>query len=874
MKQAEAGKPTQAENEIRRSTFITVVCDVVLIMALVVCLLIYISSNNATTYSQNINSITNIATAKSELLLAALDNTSHDVTIAYRYCSGRSATDILDYLSIIGDEANEYQLLKLDTDDSTNLYHVYTGYSTFKTNGAYTPLEYADTDLATSLYLHSDSAAGELCYSQSFTNKTDALRYFAIFCGIDAEENGVMQRYYLVKPQKESRVLDQLQTFSQYSALTTAVCYADGKYLARDNSFRADNFYDYLYGYNDLSMDERNAIRTSVQSSSDGAGHLEYQDLKRRDCIFAYAACGGERNFNVIVSVPVSEFVSGQLLSFFPLTIIVFLAVLLFFNVWRLLIIVRQLRQSVERERIANASKSSFLSRISHEIRTPLNAVIGYNTIAKDELRLANDEASHRQAGTRVMDCLTKSDIASKHLLTIINDVLDMSAIESGKIKVAHDKFDFKGLITSLTTVFYPQARTKGVDFEVLFDTFTEEWFIGDQTRTNQIITNLLSNAIKFTPDGGKVTLRITQPEASSNASHIHFEVSDTGIGMSEEYIERIWAPFEQADSSISRRFGGTGLGLSITKNLVDLMGGTISVESELGKGTTFIVDLTFERVEPHLDKDVYDFSTVNALIVDDDASTRDYIRLLFNDCGAKCASVASGADAVEAVKIALQHGEPYSFCLVDWRMPGMDGIETIKQIKKIAGNELPMIVLTAYDYSELADKAQEVGVSKFISKPLFQSSLFDMLANIGVPNALTAYEKEARPDFSGSRILLAEDNVMNMEIASRILASVGFIVDRAWNGMECVELFSSSADGGYSAILMDVHMPEMDGHEAARAIRAGTHPQAASIPIIAMTADAFAENVAESLASGMNDHIAKPIDVAILYQALAKYIK
>ena len=871
MKKSAANKPTQAENKIRSSTFITVICDVVLILALVVCLLLYTSVNNANTYKQNVGNITNIAIAKSELMLSALDSSSHEVEIAYRYCNNKDVNEILDYLSLIGDEKNEYQLLKRDIEQSTDTYHLYSGYSTKGGNGGPHRIEYDDTGLSASLYQASSESVGKLCYSRGFTNMTDAQRYFAVFCGIDAIEGGAIQRYYLVKPQKEATVLDLLQTYTQYESLSTAVCYPDGKYLAKDDSFRADSFYDYLYNYNGLSIDERDSIRNMVQA--DGTGYLEYQDLKRQDCIFAYAACGEAENWYVIVSVPVANFVSRQLLSLFPLIIIVFLAVLLVFNTWRLLMIVKQLRQSVERERIANASKSSFLSRMSHEIRTPLNAVIGYNTIAKGEMTDARDDASRKQAEMKVMDCLVKSDIASKHLLTIINDVLDMSAIESGKIKVGSDLFDFKGLINSLTTVFYSQARAKGVDFEVLFDTLTEEWFVGDQMRTNQILTNLLSNAIKFTPEGGTVKLKIQQPEADTNASHIHFEISDTGIGMAPDHLDRIWSPFEQADSSISRRFGGTGLGLSITKSLVSLMNGTISVESAPGSGTTFFVDLTFKRTEQPNDSGVYDFSAVNALVVDDDISTCNYIRLLFDRCGARCTTVTAGEDAVDMVFAAVNGGEPYSVCLVDWRMPKMDGIETIRRIRAIAGKNLPIIVLTAYDYTELADKAAEIGVNRFISKPLFQSSLFDMLANISGSSAADPAKSDGIVDFKGARILLAEDNIMNMEIAKKILESASIVVDSAWNGREAVDIFKASAPGTYTAILMDVHMPEMDGHEATRLIRACAHAQARSIPIIAMTADAFAENVAEAHEAGMNDHIAKPIDVPTLFGTLKRYI-
>lgn len=873
MRQEETtGQTAPSEGRIRRSALITVICDVALIAVLVVCLLIYISRNNVRTYNQNVENITNTAVAKAGLMLAALDNTSQEVKAAYKYCSGKSVEEILDYLALIGDSENEYQLLQLDESVSTEDLPVYTGYSTRKSNGDYRQITYEGTDLAVSIKQYANHADGEISFSQGFTNRTDAQRYFAVFCGITANENGVRQQYYLIKPEKESRVLDQLQMYSQYSDLSTAICYADGKYLARDASFRSDRFYDYLYNYNGLSIDERNAVKASVQNDADGAGALTYRDLKGRDCVFAYAACGDTESFYVIVAVPVSEFVSARQLTFLPLIIIFFLAGLLVFNTWRLLIIVQQLRLSVERERVANRSKSSFLSRMSHEIRTPLNAVIGYNAIAKNGITEAHNDAERKQAEMKVLDCLHKSEIASKHLLTVINDVLDMSAIESGKMKVEHTRFDFKGLITSLTTVFYSQAKAKDVDFEVVFGTLNEEWFIGDQMRTNQILTNLLSNAVKFTPPGGCVKLKIHQPEADANASHIHFEISDTGIGMTKEYLSHIWVPFEQADSSISRRFGGSGLGLSITKSLVDLMGGTISVQSDLGVGTTFFIDLTFARAEQPVSSSMYDFSGVNALVVDDDSSTCDYIRLLFNRCGAKCAAVTSGEDALKAISVSLEHGESYSVCLVDWRMPGMDGIETIRSIRKIAGKYLPIIIVTAYDFAELADKAAEVGVSKFISKPLFQSSLFDLLATICGTQRVTPMEKSADIDFGGARVLLAEDNQMNMEIAKTILESAGLFVDSAWNGKQAVEMFEAAAPGTYMAILMDVHMPEMNGHEATRAIRASAHPEANTIPIIAMTADAFAENVAEAHAAGMNDHIAKPIDIPALFDMLKRY--
>ena len=522
----------------------------------------------------------------------------------------------------------------------------------------------------------------------------------------------------------------------------------------------------------------------------------------------------------------------------------------------------------------ADIAKSQFLSSMSHEIRTPLNAIIGYNTIARGELSAAKTDAERRQADMRAMDCLTKSDVASRHLLTIINDVLDMSAIESGKLKVDDSPFDFRSLITSLTVMFFSQARAKGVNFEVLFHRPTEEWFIGDQLRINQILTNLLSNAVKFTPEGGNVTLSVTEESVDEHTASFRFVVSDSGIGMTQEYLSHIWTPFEQAEASISRRFGGSGLGLSITKNLVDLMNGTIAVTSKSGAGSEFTVRLTLKRTEQPGKLAGYDFSNMNALVVDDDAGTCDYIKLLFDRCGARCMTFTSGKQAVDAFAAAKERGTPFNVCLVDWRMPEMDGFATISEIRRIAAKDLPIVVVTAYDFSEVSDQAEKLGIHQFISKPLFQSSLFDLLSTIGGQQPAQTDERDGKRDFGGARVLLAEDNNMNMEVARHLLMTENIAVDSAWNGREAVDIFLASRPGTYKAVLMDVHMPGVDGYQATRLIRASNHPDAQTIPIIAMTADVFAEDIAEAHNAGMNDHIAKPIDVDNLFDLLASYME
>ncbi len=819
---------------------------------------------------ENLSNIGNLNKSSMAIVTAVLDswNTKLNDIAEYTWHEKMSYEQACDMISASNSQKDVFfQIL----DSSYNGRQL-----TRDDSGGYPEISYAHASYSVQQKSFDDleDDGNDIRFVPEFTNDFTKNRVFAIYKHITLfNSGGFPQIYTLLLASDSESVLSSFNHLNGYEGQSTVLIDSKGNYIINSRDYTSTNFYQYIANSNDLSLDEMNAIRDSVLKN--GSGELLYKNSKStgQDCVFRYEKMA-ENDWYCVTAVPEIAFKLPEFNYNYIIYTVILLIVLLVLDITWLQITNRLLRISARREAEANNAKSSFMSRMSHEIRTPLNAVIGYTTIARNELTAAKDAPEHKNAEMRVMDCLTKSDVASKHLLTIINDVLDMSAIESGKIKVAHERFDFKSLITSLTTIFYTQAKAKGVSFEVIFNTLTEEWFVGDQMRINQILTNLLSNAIKFTPDGGTVRLSISQPEARTNASHIHFEVSDTGIGMTKEYLGHIWMPFEQADSSISRRFGGTGLGLSITKNLVDLMNGSITVESEPGAGTVFRVDLTFERTEQPASDPVYDFGKVNALVVDDDESTCEYIRQLFERCGAHCDTVFSGEDAVRRFMAASGSDSPYTVCLVDWCMPGMDGIETIRQLRDVAGSNVPSIVITAYDPSEISEKAAEAGVSSFITKPLFQSTLFDLLAGISGKAAPGRIKRNKKYSLDGTHILLAEDNSMNMEIAKRLLQSAGVSVDSAWNGKEAVDAFISSPPGTYSVILMDVHMPVMDGHTAARAIRSSAHKEAATVPIIAMTADAFAENVAEAHEAGMNDHISKPIDIDVLFETIMKYTK
>lgn len=516
----------------------------------------------------------------------------------------------------------------------------------------------------------------------------------------------------------------------------------------------------------------------------------------------------------------------------------------------------------------ANNAKRDFLSRMSHEIRTPMNAIIGMTTIAA---------ASIDDRG-RVEDCLEKISYSSKHLLMLINDILDMSRIENQRMKLSIEAFDLYQFINNFVSVVYPEASRKGLNFSEKNTGFSEKTvYMGDTLRLNQILLNLTSNAIKFTPSGGSVSLEVTCLAPRHHKTWIRFVVSDTGIGMDEDGLSRLYNPFEQADASIARKYGGTGLGMSITQNLTALMGGHIDVKSKPGEGTTFTVELPFEQsgveLQPLKENAL---EALEVLVADDEPDICEHTVLLLNKMNIHAEWVLSGEQAVERVVSSYEENRGFDVCFIDWKMPDMDGIETTRRIRQKVGWTTPIIIISGYDWSEIEQEARAAGANAFISKPLFQSSIYNVLVNVtngafGRPETKT--DGMISP-LHGRRLLLAEDNSLNMEIAATLLEMNGAAVESVENGQEAVNRFLSVAPGYFDAILMDVQMPVMDGCEAARQIRSCGRPDAAQIPIIATTANAFSEDVSTVLAAGMNAHISKPIDIQQLCATLAQQFK
>ena len=526
----------------------------------------------------------------------------------------------------------------------------------------------------------------------------------------------------------------------------------------------------------------------------------------------------------------------------------------------------RKLEIALRHEGAANRAKREFLFNMSHDIRTPMNAIIGFTSLA----------ATHIDNREQVLDYLKKISTSSQHLLSLINDVLDMSRIESGKVKIEEKAVHLPDLVHDVRSIIQPNVAAKRLSLFIDTMDIEDEDIITDPLRLNQILLNILSNAIKFTPTGGMISIRIAQKNGAPKGCVCYeFRIKDNGIGMSEEFQKHIFEEFSREESSTVSGIQGTGLGMSITKNIVDLMGGTIALTSEPGKGTEFIVTLCFTRsgqkAEP---KQLPQLEGLRALVADDDTNTCLNVSTMLSKIGMRPEWTISGKEAVIRTKYAVEQGDEFSVYIIDWLIPDMNGIEIVRQIRKVIGNRCPIIILTAYDWADIEDEARAAGVTAFCEKPLFLSELRRVLAE---PFRAEPASEPAQPtaaDLKGKKLLLVEDNELNREIALEILKEAGFVVDTAEDGAVAVRKIKQAAPGQYDLILMDIQMPNLDGYEATRQIRALPDAEKASIPIFAMTANAFEEDRQNALAAGMNGHIAKPLDVPHLLRVLADALK
>lgn len=515
----------------------------------------------------------------------------------------------------------------------------------------------------------------------------------------------------------------------------------------------------------------------------------------------------------------------------------------------------------------ASQAKSDFLNSMSHDIRTPMNSIMGLTAIA----------GMHVNDPERVRECLTNITSASRHLLGLINEVLDMAKIESGSIDLAEEPFDLSESIENLITMMNPQIAAKHQELKVELVDIKHEHVLGDSTRLQQVFVNIMGNSVKFTPEGGMIGLRITElPSSIQSSACYEFVFSDTGCGMSEEFMKRLFEPFSRANDSRTTKVEGTGLGMAIVKSVVSLMSGTIDVESKEGEGTTFTV-MVHMKLRDAEQEDLSDLEGIPVLVVDDDEVACEGACILLDDIGMKSEFRLSGPAGIEAVRNRLDN-DPYRVVILDWRMPGMSGLEAAKHIREATNEAVPIIILSAYDWSMIEQEARQVGVDAFISKPLFRSRLVQVMKELLVGEMKSVIDEKAMLEelaFQGKRVLLTEDNPMAAEIARELVEMTGAAVEHAENGKLALDMLLAHEPGYYDIVLMDIQMPVMNGHEAAAAIRAQAdkRPDMGQIPIVALSADAFAEDVRHARSAGMNDHMSKPLEIETLVRMLKKWV-
>ncbi len=692
--------------------------------------------------------------------------------------------------------------------------------------------------------------------SRSYTNPMNGVQSIAFCNFINLNDGGNARKAVLFRVLPISELM-QKWVFPQeeFEKAELSIIDKNGDYIIKNESFKNSNFFEFYNSYADNPID--NELRKKVIADT---GSFYMLNSQGRQCILAHTpfdTTGGLAILSLMETRYLNAttqnwlligIVSAGLLALFIFDV----AVMLYFN--------KRLQITAKEAKSASKAKTDFLSTMSHDIRTPMNAIIGLTTLTEKNLK---DEKLVREN-------LRKIALASNHLLTLINDILDISKVESGKLNLVPQNFSIVETVENLMNLSQPMIKEKNIDFSFHISRMEKEYLYADQLRINQIYINILSNAIKYTEANGRVTVDMKEEESQKEGCvRLTYRVADTGIGMTPEFMANMYQAFSRQTDSRVNTIQGTGLGLAITKQMVDLLGGTIDCQSESGKGTTFTVTLDLpvaehQRAEMKLE-------AMDALIVDDDEVLLETAVDTMNSLGLKVEEARSGQEALGMIKHKQTDGKNYDIVIIDLKMPDMDGIETIRRIREEIKANIPILLISAYSWSDVEQEAKEVGVSGFLSKPLFPSTLYDKINEIlGTENKSAEVESDYS-DLKGLNILVTEDNDINWEIISALLETYGITTERAENGRIAVEKMQKAEKGSYALVFMDIQMPEMNGLDATRAIRALDDPWASNIPIIAMTADAFSENVTECLNAGMNGHIAKPIDIKLVLKEIRR---
>ena len=631
----------------------------------------------------------------------------------------------------------------------------------------------------------------------------------------------------------------------------------NGDYILKGSSFKNSSFFEFYNSYNSSDNETTKKLFDSITSST---GSISMNNSHGEECVLAFTPISTTNGWTMLGLVPAKDLNIEKRNWVLFGVVSVGLLVLFLSDLFYMLYLNKRLQITARKAESANKAKTDFLSTMSHDIRTPMNAIIGLTSIAEKN---TGDEESTKES-------LRKIGLASNHLLTLINDILDISKVESGNLKLNPLTFSIVETVENLVNISQPMIKEKNIDFSFHINQMEKEYIYTDQLRLNQIFINILSNAIKYTEPGGRVGVNLREEESTiPGCIRMTYVVEDTGIGMSHEFMQNMYTPFSRQVDSRVNSIQGTGLGLAITKQMVELLGGTIDCQSEQGKGTTFTVALDIPIADRQ--REDMELEPIDVLIVDDDETMLLTATETLESLGASVEQAHSGIEALGMIEHRHLSGKDYSLIMVDWKMPEIDGLETISRIRSDIKTNIPIILTSSYDWSDIEDKAKAVGANGFITKPLFRSTLYDKISNLIGEGSSSMEPEDDYSDLQGLRILVAEDNDINWEIISVMLSMFGITSERAENGKVCVDMIREAEEESFTLIFMDIQMPEMNGLDATRAIRKLENKWASSIPIIAMTADAFSENIMECMDAGMNGHIAKPIDVKLVIKEIRR---
>ncbi len=717
-------------------------------------------------------------------------------------------------------------------------------------------VSYADLPI-----LHSaDELKGEINVTRSYTNPVTGIQSIAFYNIVELlnEETGLKESCYLLRVVPVSTVEEKWAfPTDKYKNADIAIIDLDGNYIIKGNGFKNSNIFEFYNSYNPKTSPYYIDLKNTLKQTS---GTFEMINSKGQKTFNAFTIVNTNKEWYVVSTIPIDD-LSSNTIDWALLGVVVFsLLLLMILDIISMLSLNHKLEIAAKAADAANQAKTDFLSTMSHDIRTPMNAIIGLTTITEKNI---NDPDS-------VAENLKKISLASNHLLTLINDILDISKVESGKITLTPVSFSIVESAENLVNISQPIVREKDLDFRFRINNIKNEFLFADKLRINQIFINLLSNALKYTPKGGQVCVDMNEePGNSADTIKLNYTVTDTGIGMSKEFMDKMYEPFVRQTDSRINTIQGTGLGLAITKQMIDLMGGTIDCHSEVGAGTSFKVSIELPVAEIQEAEMV--LPPINVLLIDDDEILLETAQDTFKALGAQAEVAISGSEGLSLLEKNIKEEKPFNIIILDWKMPGMNGLELTKKIREKAGNDVPILLVSAYDWSTIEEDAKKAGVNGFISKPLFRSSLYKKITEVLHIHTEQDSQEENNSDIEGMNILIAEDIDINYEIVSTFLEMHGITSVRASNGEEAVTLMESAVEKQYDMIFMDIQMPVMNGLDATRAIRKLANPVARTIPIIAMTADAFSENVAECIEAGMNGHIAKPIDVKVVINEIRR---